>query len=232
MSSSSSDDSYNATLSTLSPHELSRLTTEPRMVESILDAFPPTSTATVTLRYYSSMSRSIDILEHELDRITNERSQIYNHLLSNRRFRRRITPIVNEYRLLTGHNNRRRYHPYGHTPPPIRTPSWPGSNHPPSSIEITPAEALARIMTPPNASSDDERQARYPSRPSTHSKPNSLASFKTTIDDTPGTRFNPIVVHDDEDERCPQCNRPGHSGDKCEISIRSFATYGTLRILL
>ena len=179
MSSSTSDDSRSATLSTLSPPELSRLTTEPQMFHSISDAFLPDSSITVSLRYYAFMSRSIDTLEQELERIHTERQYMYDHLMQSDQFRRRITPVVNEYRLLTGQQSQRRYHPYGHTPPPIRTPSWPGSVNPPSTIEIRPAQALARIMESPNASSIDERPPRHPSRPNTPSEASSLDSFKT-----------------------------------------------------
>jgi hypothetical protein len=218
-SSSTSDNSDLDALTTFSPYELSRMTTEPLMLNPLNDAFPPRSPNTVALRYYAFMSHSIAALEREIERIHIERQLMYDHMMVNGLFRRRIAPILREYRLLTGQQNRRRYHPYGHTPSPIPTPSRQGSEQPPSSIEILPAEALARIMTPPNASSIDVQQVEHPSRPSTHSPTSSLDSFKTAIDDAPGTRENPIIISDDEDERCLRCDQPGHSRSNCETLI-------------
>jgi hypothetical protein len=174
MSSSSSNDS-NTLLDTLSPQELSRLLTNPHMFPSIQTAFPPGSTPTAIIQNYAFMTTTIDALEQELERHHIERDYLYDRLLDSRRFRRRILPVLQEYRRP---HRRFRLHPYDRSPTPPQTPSSPTSVNPPSSIEILPADALARINTPSSATS--------------------LASYRTAFDDTPGSRHNPIVISDDD----------------------------------
>jgi hypothetical protein len=68
--------------------------------------------------------------------------------------------------------------------------------------KFLPADALARINTPSSATS--------------------LASYRTAFDDIPGSRNNPIVISDDDDDVCSRCRRPGHTRSDCETPIRSF----------
>jgi len=212
MSSSSSNDSFTE-IATLSPQELSRLVTDQNMNRPILDAFPSYSPSTMNLRNYAFLSDSIDVLERELERHQLEREQIYDDLLHDRRFRRRIGPILKDYR---NRRRRTRAHPYDRSPTPPRTPSDQNSINPPSSIQILPEEALARIPTP--------------------SDRGSTTSFHTAIDEATGTtRLNPIIIVDD-DERlagpskidkgkgvpCPRCKQIGHRYYDCETPMRTF----------
>jgi hypothetical protein len=205
MSSSSSENST-FTIATLSPHELSRLVTEPTMNPLLNEAFHPGSETIIMLRYYASISETIDTLERELERHRLDREDLFENLTENRRFRRRMVPIVNDFRQLTGHRRRTRYHPYGQTPSPPRTPSNPASVHPPSSVAsvvILPEEALARIPSPiPPATSAS-----------------SIDSYKTAIDEPLGSPGNPIIIPDDGDDICTRCYQTDHLRDDCLTPI-------------
>ena len=79
------------------PQELSRIVDEPNMQPLIKKWFPPSSVSTAIIHHYAYVSASIDVLERELERHQLEREEIYNCLVENRRFRRRIAPILKEF---------------------------------------------------------------------------------------------------------------------------------------
>ena len=168
----------------LSSHELSRMVTHPEFVFPLARMFTNDPLPSAVLRYYGFISQTIDNLEREEERCRQEQETVFEALISNSNFRTRIQPIIRRFR---EHHVPHRFHPYGRTPSPPRTSSSPNSVSPPSeasSIQILPEEALAQIPTPGNNSP--------------------VSSYCTAIDELPGTKWNPIMVVDDEEHGTKQ----------------------------
>ena len=183
-SSSSSSSDLN-----LSPHEFSRIITNPDFIPQLSEVFDDPNPHNL-LRYYSFISLTIDQLERELERSRIEQEVVFNGLFEYPRVRTRLQPIIRQSR----HQRqvRHRFHPYGRTPSPPRTPSDDNSVSPPSntpsSVPILPEEALARIPSPEIPSPDS----------------GSPRSYHTAIDDLPGSKSNPILVGDEEESGSKQ----------------------------
>jgi hypothetical protein len=200
----SSSASSTAAISTLTPQELSRLLLAPHTTLSVTKSFENYPTSTATLRHYAFISQSIVTLEEELERHQLEREEIFEYMMQSRLFRRKIQPIVTNYRPTA--SRRTRFQTYGCTPSPSPSPdSYPSSidvgSNSSESIKILPEEALARNSTP--------------------SVTSSTGSFHSPIDEEPGSRENPIVVHDDED-LCARCKQQGHQKEDCNTPMRTF----------
>ena len=96
--SSSSSVSSTAAISTLTQQELSRLLLAPHMNSPISRTFENHPTSIAILRYYSFLSQSIVTLEDKLERHQLEREQIFSSLMNSKTFRRRILPLVTNFR--------------------------------------------------------------------------------------------------------------------------------------
>ena len=234
MSSTTSNNSLTASSSIISPHEFSRLITEPEMTRSLARAFASRPTSTAILCYYFFLSRSIDRLEQDLERHRHEQNTLFDHLFKSRRFRMKVEPIIQRYRQPTP-----RYHPYGHTPSPPGTPSDNNDINLPSNTAID--EEIGSKQNPIIIPDDEEthvgtfkrqKTRRYRFHPSTRSM--SVPSYRQTpspIDDhiqqrrrslngsqsphqpndeEPGTKWNPIYVSENNVIRCGLCNEEGH----------------------
>ena len=180
----------------LSPDELSRLIIETDLAYPIARAFASKPTSTAVLRNYAFLSRSIDGLELDLERHRLEQQALFTYLMESRTFQTKIQPIVHQYRRRNGHT-RYRYHPYD------RTPSPADSIDPPHNIDDLYREANQLLHR--------------------HSGGSSLESYCTAIDETLGSKWNPIVVdhdhrqvegsrenpivisNDEKKERCEEC---------------------------
>jgi hypothetical protein len=155
MPSSSPDDSAYL-CDSLSPQELSCLAQEPAMHPILTETFRPGSATTILLRYYEFISTTIDTLERELERHQMDRERLFDHMMGSKRFRQRIHPVLEEFRQFYDRQHRTRYHPYGHTPSPLRTPSNPmieGSPTTPSNVQTSPEQdhpstPYLRLSTP------------------------------------------------------------------------------------
>jgi hypothetical protein len=210
--SSSSSVSSTAAISTLTQQELSRLLLAPHMNSPIARTFEHHPTSTAILRYYSFLSQSIVTLEDELERHQLEREQIFNSLMNSKTFRRRILPLVTNFR--PTEPRRTRFHPHGYTSP---SPSPVSESSPTSGLNrsvesppsIKPEEALARTSTP----------FMMDSTGSYHNPIDSSGS--TNIDEEPGSQKNPIIIRDDKDE-CSRCQQQGHQFKDCGTPMRSF----------
>jgi hypothetical protein len=190
------------------------------------DSFRDEPNPTNLLRNYSHLTQTIAQLEIVLERQRDEQEAIFTALLAERFTRERLRPIVKHGRHLR--HQLHRFRPYGRTPTPPATPSDTRSVRPPSSdrsVRILPDEALARIMTPPANGS-------------------SLSSYATAIDELPGSKWNPIVVEDEDElgtvhnpieikeevgreeeiKRCERCGQTGHEREDCNTPMRSFTT--------
>ena len=154
----------------LSPDELSCLIIETDLAYPIARAFASKPTSTAVLRNYAFLSRSIDRLKLDLERHRLEQQALFTYLMESRTFQTKIQPIVHQYRRRNGHT-RYRYHPYD------RTPSPADSIDPPHNI---------------NDLSQETNQFLH-----RHSGGSSLGSYCTTIDETLGSKWNPIVVDHD-----------------------------------
>ena len=164
----------------ISPHEFSRLITDQELTPTVFTTFITEPTHFATLRYYSYVTRTIDRLEKELEIHRREQLLVFDKLFDSQSFRERIQPIVRTHRRrISGI----RYHPYSQSLAPPRTPSCDHSIAPPSrtpsSIQIRPEEALARIATSDNSGP--------------------LSVNGKSIDERIGSRENPIVIPDDEE---------------------------------
>ena len=205
MYSSSASDTV---ISTLTPQELSRLLLAPDMTLTVSKSFENYPTSTATLRHYAFLSQSIATLEEELERHQLEREHIFDHMMQSRLFRHKIRPIVTKYRPTAP--RRTRFHPYGGTSPSPSPDSYSSSKDNKAassqsstqSIKILPDEALARNSTPSVTNS-------------------SPGSFHDPIDGEPGSRENPIIVHDNEN-RCIRCKQQGHQLEDCNTPMRTF----------
>jgi hypothetical protein len=189
------------------------------------DSFRNEPNSTNLLRNYSHLTQTIAQLEIVLERQRDEQEAIFTALLAEQHTRERLRPIVKHGRHLR--HQLHRFRPYGRTPTPPATPSDTRSVRPPSSdrsVRILPEEALARNMTP----SDGE---------------SSLSSYATAIDELPGSKWNPIVVEDEDElgtfhnpieikeeeeeeeiKRCERCGQVGHEREDCNTFMRSFTT--------
>jgi hypothetical protein len=209
----------------LSPYELSRIVTNPSLVPALNDSFRNEPKSSNLLRNYAHLTQTITQLEIILERQRDEQEAIFTVLLAERHARERLRPIVKHGRHLR--HQLHRFHPYGRTPTPPATPSDSRSFQPPSSdrsVKILPEEALARIMTPSDRGSP-------------------LSSYATAIDELPGSKWNPIVVEDedeqgtfhdpieiaDDDEeeeeeikRCERCGQTDHQREDCNTLMRTF----------
>jgi hypothetical protein len=198
--SSPSSVSSTAAVSTLTQQELSRLLLAPHMNSPISRTFERNPTSTAILRYYSFLSQSIVTLEDKLERHQLEREQIFNSLMNSKSFRRRILPLVTNFR--PTEPRRTRFHPHGYTSPspsPVSSPSSVLERSAESPPSIKPEEALARTSTPFTT--------------------DSMGSFHNPIEI--GSKENPIVVRDDKDE-CTRCKQQGHQHKDCGTPMRSF----------
>jgi hypothetical protein len=214
----SSDDSYSTPSPIPSPQEFSHLITDPDTLHSIARRFASRKSSSTILRYYKFLSQSVAQLEEELERHQREREIIYDHLFDNRSFRMMIRPIVNEYR----HKRtliRQGFHPYSRT---LGSPNISSTNNTPSIDEFPsqPAPIPTSIPSPIDPLSPEGIQGR--ASVEIHDQPDNdlLSSYYTAIDDTLGSKKNPIVISDDEEVhqrrrsfneiRCGVCNKEGH----------------------
>ena len=62
------------------------------------NAFRDDPSMTIGLRYFTFLSETIVQLKEELQRTTIEQQDIFGRMIRNRRFQKRITPIVADYR--------------------------------------------------------------------------------------------------------------------------------------
>jgi hypothetical protein len=140
----------------LNLQELSRLLLAPHMTLPVSTTFECYPTTTATLRHYAFLSKSIVTLEEELERHQVEREDIYDHMMQNGVFRRKIQPIIVNYRQTAPRRTRFRSYNYN-SPSPSPSPSpesYPSSLNgniefeSSQSITILPEEALARNSTP------------------------------------------------------------------------------------
>jgi hypothetical protein len=132
----SSDDSYSAPSPLPSPQEFSCIVTNPHMNDDIAQRFASKPSSSAYLRYYKSLSQSIELLEQELERQQMEREALFDQLFDSRSFRTRIRPIVSKYR----HEQaliRRGFHPYSHTADSPPSSSSHEVSFPPSSESHT-----------------------------------------------------------------------------------------------
>lgn len=220
--SSNNDNSSTASSPIISPHEFSRLITDPEMTRSVARTFASRPTSTAVLRYYFFLSRSIDRLDQELERHRHERNTIFGHLFEKRSFRMKIQPIIQRYRHLASRTHRG-YHPYSHSPSP---PDTSLTNNPPS-IDNRPTGSDTSPTPIDNNNIDPLSQEGIRGYVSVEvhdqSNDDSLNSYYTAIDETlgqPGSERNPIVISDDEEVqhrrrslneiRCAICNEYGH----------------------
>jgi hypothetical protein len=194
-----------ADVSTLTSQELSRLLLTPHMTPSVSRTFERYPTSTAILCHYTFLSQSIVTLEQELERHQLEREQIFDRLMQNGMFRRKIQPIVTNYRPMVP--RRTRFHPQSYT---SQSPSQDSSSPPlygsvalSQSIDMLPGEA--RNSTPLVMASTANPQE----------------SYRNPIDEEPGSSENPIVVRDEEDP-CTRCKQQGHQHEDCGTPMRSF----------
>ena len=211
----------------LSPFELARIVTNPRLLHHIADSFETDPLMTAILRHYAFLSDTIDELERNLERHRREQEFTFDILNNDQDFLARIEPMVKRFR----RQSRTRHHPYRRSSSPPRTPSDNNSINPPItvlSLHILPETALARLPS------------------SNTSSP--VLSYCTAIDEIPGSKWNPIAVEDDEEHEvgsrqnpivissdetndppktqddivCHRCKQTGHLRDDCDTKIRSF----------
>jgi hypothetical protein len=186
----------------LSPHELSRLVLEPSMPPIISHTFRRAPTQTAVLRYYAFLSQSIYNHEKELERLREEQEAICGFLTDSPMFRRRVAPLVNDFRRWT---RRPRFHPYSRTPTPPSTPSNDNSSEPPSDIVIHPAASELDAAS-------------------------SLSLYCTAIDNPTieeeqelGSKKNPIDVYGDDE--CEGCREEGHAIGDCTKEYRQIRNH-------
>jgi hypothetical protein len=183
----------------LSPHELSQLVLEPSMPPIIAHTFLRAPTQTAVLRYYAFLSQSIYNHEKVLERLHEEQEAICGYLTDSPTFRKRVAPLVNDFRRWT---RRPHFYPYSRTPTPPSTPSNDDSSEPPSDIVIRPAAPELNAASP-------------------------LSSYCTAIDDPMieedpilGSEKNPIDVYGDNE--CEGCREEGHAIGDCTKEYRQI----------
>ena len=213
----------------ISSDELSHLLVDPDILYIIARNFASHPTSTATLRHYRFLSLSIDRLELDLERHRLEQQVIFTYLMESRTFRTKIQPIVEEYRR-KAHlmEDRRSSYPFSLSP---------FNNH------VNPPPTVV------NMPRDPELSELYMFNRSGHS---SLTSHQTTTDEeimmvgsltnivvdkgeVEGSKSNPIMVHDSNDEPenggglirndkdvCARCDRQGHQQEDCGTPMRSF----------
>ena len=119
----------------LLPGELSIMFQSEGFAPKVADTFTDDPHLSMTLRHFSFLSFSIQHLEMNAERHRQELEDIFGPLNCQKRFRKRMAPLITAYRR---QNMRTWNHPYSHTPSPITTPFDPESHHPPSSDEPKP----------------------------------------------------------------------------------------------
>ena len=183
----------------LSRDELSHLILEPDMLPHLARTFAPNPTSVVTLRHYQFLSQSIDQLELDLERHRQEQQEMFSYLMETNIFRTKIQPILKRYRRKT------RVRPYVNYSPSHNTPSASAVNasvDSSSHVEVITKETEPLVLSP---HTHDETTGR------------DLMNGMWM----PGEKWNPIVIHDDEDV-CARCKQQGHQQEDCATPIRSF----------
>ena len=183
----SSTDSWSSasTVATLTPQGLSILIANPNMVQALHDAFPTGSTVNADLQDYSFISETIEILEKELEQHQQQWERIFNHLTDSWDFHYRMRPILATYEQRTSYLP---YHPYTYTPSPHSSSS--NSNNAPTSGNSKEIPCLPLYPLP------------VCHLPCVQPSSNSLSSYQSAIDETLGSKWNPIVISSDEEEHC------------------------------
>jgi hypothetical protein len=211
MSTSSSSSSFNSfqslpPLATLTPAELTHIL-ENETFHSVLDtAFPPGYSSTTNLRHFAFISHTIAKMERELTRFKREKEFLFDELWNSNRFKQCMSPIVQQSRQLRRENAQRQASPHHH---PYSRPTSPNTSSSPSarSVVIT-ADSVNALLIP------------YP--PVSPTTTNSSSSYHSAVEPL-GTRSNPIVIEEDDEEVCARCNQRGHLMEDCDTPLRSFA---------
>jgi hypothetical protein len=82
----------------ITAEELGEIITDPEMTTLIAQTFDDDITGTLLLRYYLSLSESIERQRRETRRLVNERLELYHYAINMDRFQRMMRPVVGTYR--------------------------------------------------------------------------------------------------------------------------------------
>jgi hypothetical protein len=183
--------------------ELENIVNDAESQTLINDAFPEGRHATNAIRHFEFVSHSIRKMKKELQRYQIEQERIFIQLEDDRLFTEDFHHIMQYYRLRKAQSNRS--HPY-RRPSSTTRPRSRYSDTSDRSVVILPSDADALISQPPSSSSSNS------------------TSYHSIGEGPSGTRENPIVILDENDEKvCERCSLQGHHKDDCNTPIRSFS---------
>src|SRR6266446_6955910 len=174
-----------------------------RNFHPLLDhAFQTGYVSTSEMRHFTSLSNIILDLENSLDQYRFEQETIFNSLADNRRYNRRIRPVIRYYRTIYPIHIRRSWgHPYNQSG---RSPTSPSSPRSTDSSTSFPSPRNVTILTmetpvptsPPIslATADALLIPLPPSSPTPASSSSGKSNGSRSI--SLGTQMNPIIVED------------------------------------
>ena len=212
MSSSSYSSGPDLTLATLTTQELAQITGNINNHAVLRGTFSPDLHASTMLQYFAYISTNIHKIEQDLERHCREQEEMFEVMMNNRQFRRKIRPIIHFHRQTTTNIHRPtriRVRPYERpsTPHPSNSSSSLSSRDSRRSVVIHPEDALVP-------------------RPSSFNPTNPSTSFYTTEEPNPnaqpGSSLNPINVDEEENDTCTRCKQKGYVQEDCDTPLRSF----------
>jgi hypothetical protein len=184
--------------------------------QRLATAFCDDPSMTIGLRYYTFLAETIVQLKEELQRHTIEQQDMFGRMIRNRRFQKRITPIVAEYR--------RQYRMRNATPPISSS----------SSDDASPRTFLtARDSIPGSPTKLIDDNERDPSHipeftPVLEPPISGTSSYPIDVDNLPCQRCKELG-HEQENcttqillPTCERCGQYGHEKPDCDTKIRSF----------
>jgi hypothetical protein len=132
----------------LSPHELSRFIVDPSMPHTLDRLFQNCPTHIALLRSYLFLTRSMDHLEHVLERHRVEQHALFQRLVDSKIFEPRIEPLIRDFRQ---RDRRSRFHPYSRFISTI-----PSFDNPPTSSNIETQPGRRSVNSLPSYTEEEE----------------------------------------------------------------------------